>query len=224
MLNRRAVVRMAIGGAAALTVLAVAIGIANAVVLLGGRGAKTDPRAVPHAQAALVLGAFVQPDGRPSAMLEDRLRAAAAPYRDGRVDKILASGDHGRPDYDEVNAMRAELVRLGVPDRVVFTDHAGFATLDSVVRAREVFDVHSAIIVTQPFHMARALWLAHRAGLTAYGLEAGKGKDYGSKGLQAGVREVLARTKAVADIVTGAQPKFLGPQVDIAGSAQASRG
>src|SRR4051794_11771513 len=224
MLNRRALTRRAIGGVAALSVLALVVGIANAVVLLGGRGAQTDPRALPHAQAALVLGAYVQPDGRPSAMLEDRLRAAASLYRDGRVDKVLASGDHGRPDYDEVNAMRSELIRLGVPDRVIFTDHAGFATLDSVVRARKVFAVHSAIVVTQPFHMARALWLAHRAGLTAYGLEAGSGKDYGSKGVQAGVRELLARTKAVADVVTGAQPKFLGPQVDIAGSARASRG
>ena len=108
--------------------------------------------------------------------------------------------------------MRRELVRLGVPDRVIFTDHAGFATLDSVVRARKVFDVKSAIIVTQPFHMARALWLAHRAGLKAYGLEAGAGRDYGSKGTLADVREVLARTKAVGDVVTGAQPEFLGPQ------------
>ncbi|HEY6761793.1 MAG TPA: ElyC/SanA/YdcF family protein [Baekduia sp.] len=224
MLNRSGLVRIAIGGAAAVAVLTLAVGVANAVVLLGGRGAKTDPRALPHAQAALVLGAFVQPDGRPSGMLEDRIRAAAQLYHDGRVDKVLASGDHGRPDYDEVNAMRAELVRLRVPDRVIFTDHAGFATLDSVVRARKVFDVKSAIIVTQPFHMSRALWLAHRAGLTAYGLEAGPGKDYGAQGALSDVREVLARTKAVADVVTGAQPKFLGPQVDIAGSAAASRG
>jgi SanA protein len=223
--NRRAVLtRTAIGAAAAFTALAIVVGIANAVVLLGGRGAKSDPRTVPHAEVALVLGAYVLPDGRPSGMLEDRLRATAALYKDGRVDKILASGDHGRPDYDEVNAMRAELVRLGVPDRAIFTDHAGFATLDSVVRARKVFDAHSAIVVTQPFHMARALWLAHRAGLTAYGLEAGKGTSYGSQGLRAGVREVFARTKAVADVVTGAQPKFLGPRVSVAGPAAASRG
>jgi SanA protein len=224
MLNRRRVVRIAIGGAVACLALASVVGVANAIVLLGGRGAKTDPKALPHAQAALVLGAFVQPDGRPSGMLEDRVRAAAALYKDGHVDKILASGDHGRPDYDEVNAMRRELVRLGVPDRVIFTDHAGFATLDSVVRARKVFDVKSAIIVTQPFHMSRALWLAHRAGLKAYGLEAGAGRSYGRQGRLADVRELLARTKAVADVVTGAQPKFLGPRVDIAGSAQASRG
>jgi SanA protein len=224
MLDRRTVVRMLIGGAGAVALLAVVVGAANAVVLLGGRGAKTDPRALPHAQAALVLGALVQADGRPSGMLEDRIRSAAALYRDGRVDKVLASGDHGRPDYDEVNAMRRELVALGVPDADIFTDHAGFATLDSVVRARKVFNVRSVIVVTQPFHMPRALWLARRAGLTAYGLDAGAGNGYGSKGTIARVREVFARTKAVGDIVTGAQPKFLGPRIDIAGSAAASRG
>jgi SanA protein len=221
MLNRRAVVRIAIGGVVAMAAL---VGLANAIILIGGRGATADPTDEPHAQVALVLGAFVMPDGRPSGMLEDRLTAAAALYRDGRVDRILVSGDHGRPDYDEVNAMRRELDRLGVPDQDVFTDHAGFATLDSVVRAKKVFDVKSAIIVTQGFHLPRALWLAHRAGLKAWGLEAGRGHDYGSKGLQADLREVVARTKAVADVVTGAQPKFLGPQVNVAGPASASRG
>lgn len=111
-----------------------------------------------------------------------------------------------------------------MPDRDVFTDHAGFDTLDSVVRARKVFDVDSAIVVTQGFHLPRALWLARRAGLTAHGLEAGAGAGYGGKGTQAGVREVIARTKALGDVLTGAQPKYLGPRVDISGDARASRG
>lgn len=221
MLHRRALLRIAIGGTAALALLVAA---ANAVVLLGGEGSTTDPGREPRAQVALVLGAGLNPDGRPSAMLEDRLRAAAALYRDGRVDRVLASGDHGRPGYDEPNAMRHELVRLGVPDEDVFTDHAGFATLDSVVRAKEVFHVSSAIVVTQGFHLSRALWLARRAGLTAHGLEAGRGNGYGNNGVKAKVREVLARTKAVGDVVTGARPKYLGPVVDVAGDARASRG
>src|SRR5437868_42803 len=111
MLNRHTMIRIMIGATGTAALLALVVGAANAVVLLGGRGAKTDPHAVPHAQAALLLGAFVQADGHPSGMLEDRIRAAAALYLDGRVDKVLASGDHGRPDYDEVNAMRRELVR-----------------------------------------------------------------------------------------------------------------
>jgi SanA protein len=224
MLDRRTVRRAAIGGAGALAALVLVVGVANVVILLGGRGAKTDPQALPHAQAALLLGAFVQPDGRPSGMLEDRIRAAATLYRDGRVDKVLASGDHGQTTYDEVNAMRRELMRLGVPEGDIFMDHAGFATLDSVVRARKVFDVHSAIVVTQPFHMARALYLARKAGLTATGLEAGAGKGYGRLGKLARAREVLARTKAFGDVITGAQPKFLGPRIEIAGDGRATRG
>lgn len=221
MLHRRALLRIAIGGTAALALLVAA---ANVVVLLGGTGSTTDPGREPHAQVALVLGAGLDPDGTPSAMLEDRLRATAALYRDGRVDRVLASGDHGRAGYDEPNAMRRELVRLGVPDRDVFTDHAGFATLDSVVRAKRVFNVSSAIVVTQGFHLSRALWLARRAGLTAHGLEAGSGNGYGGNGVKAKVRELFARTKAVGDVVTGAQPKYLGPRVDVAGDARASRG
>jgi SanA protein len=219
--HRRALLRIAIGGTAALVLL---VAGANAIVLLGGGGSTADPAAEPRAQVALVLGAGLNADGAPSGMLEDRLRAAAALYRDGRVDRVLASGDHGRPGYDEPNAMRRELVRLGVPDADVFTDHAGFATLDSVVRAKKVFNVSSAIVVTQGFHLSRALWLARRAGLTAHGLEAGAGHGYGPKGTQAQVREVLARTKAVGDVLTGARPRFLGPKVDVAGDARASRG
>jgi SanA protein len=221
MLHRRALLRIAIGGTAALALL---VAVANVIVLLGSKGTTADPAAEPHAQVALVLGAGLNRDGRPSGMLEDRLRAAVALYRDGRVDRILASGDHGRPGYDEPNAMRAELVRLGVPDADVFTDHAGFATLDSVVRAKRVFNVSSAIVVTQGFHLPRALWLARQAGLTAYGLEAGAGNGYGHNGTKAKVREVIARTKAVGDVLTGARPKFLGPTVDVAGDARASRG
>src|ERR1700712_4788176 len=119
MLNRRSAVRMIIGAAGTDALLALVVGAANAVILLGGRGAKTDPQAVPHAQAALLLGAFVQPAGPPSGLWGAPTGAAAALYLDGRVDKVLASGDHGRPGYDEVNTMRRELVRLGVPDRDV---------------------------------------------------------------------------------------------------------
>ena len=199
------------------------VGAANAIVLLGGGGAGHDPARAPHAEVALVLGALVAPDGRPSAMLADRLDAAAALYRDRRVDRILVSGDHSRLDYDEVNAMRRELVRRGVPDRDIFTDHAGFDTWSSMVRARKVFEVRSAIVVTQGFHMARALWLGRRAGLEVHGLAADR-SGYGIEGKKSDVREIFARVKAVEDVVTGANPRFLGPKVPVTGSAEASRG
>jgi SanA protein len=201
------------------------VAAANAVVLLGGKGT-TDPgeeRAAPRAQAALLLGAQVYADGRPSPMLRDRIRAAAALYRAGKVEKVLASGDHGQRSYDEVNAMRRELVRLGVPERDVFTDHAGFDTWDSVVRAREVFEVESALVVSQGFHLPRAVWLARRAGLDAHGVAADVG-GYAGQSRRGSIREIVARTKAAADVVTGAEPRFLGERIPITGDGRASRG
>ena len=217
---RRRVIRLALGLLAGAVVI---VGAANAVVALGGGGWTRDPAAAPPAQAALVLGAQVRPDGSPSAMLEDRVRAAAALYRDRRVAKVLVSGDHGTVGYDEVGAMRRRLLSLGVPAQDIFEDHAGFDTWDSMVRAKHVFEVKTAIVVTQRFHLARALWLARRAGLRASGLAA-DARSYGSimRTLQA--REVVARVKAVGDVVTGAGPRFLGPPHPIAGDGRTTLG
>ena len=191
------------------------LALANAVVLLGGRAPA--PR---HAQVALVLGALVQPDGRLSAMLEDRVQAAARLYRDGRVDKVLVSGDHGRTSYDEVTPMRKRLLALGVPARDIFEDHAGFDTWSSMVRARKVFEVKSAIVVTNGFHLARAVWLAHEAGLSAGGVDA-NARGYGKLGEEASLREVFARLKAV---VLRPAPRFLGPPVPWTGDGRSSWG
>ena len=136
----------------------VALGGSNLVVWLGGRSPVTqDTQDVPRAQAALVLGAQVMPNGAPSSMLSDRITAAAELYEAGRVDKLLLSGDHGRVKYDEVNTMKRILLARGIPAEDIFLDHAGFDTWDSAQRARRVFDVDSAVVVTQRFHMARAL-------------------------------------------------------------------
>lgn len=204
-------------------VLALVLG-ANALVLLTGRGAEPrSPALVPRAEAALVLGAQVRPDGSPSGMLADRVRAALELYRAGRVDKLLLSGDHGRADYDEVGTMRRLLLGAGVPAQDVFTDHAGFDTWDSAQRARRVFGVSSVTVVTQRFHMARALFAARRAGLTASGFEADR-HDYGGVMRRLQAREALARVKVVGDAIAGAEPRFLGPQVPIAGDGRASWG
>ena len=212
-------------------VLAVAVGlviaavaIPNLVVLLGGRGPVTsDPGRVPHAQAALVLGAQVKPDGTPSDMLIDSIRAGEDLYRAGRVDKLLLSGDHSRRDYDEVGTMRRIMLADGIPAGDIFTDHAGFDTWDSAQRAKRVFDVDRAVVVTQRFHMARALFDARHAGLKVTGFAADR-RDYGKVMGRLRVREAAARVKALGDAVTGANPHFLGAEIPISGDGRASWG
>jgi SanA protein len=202
----------------------VALFIPNLIVWAGGRGPVTDDAArVPHAQAALVLGAQVKPDGTPSAMLADRIAAAEELYESGRVDKLLLSGDHGRWEYDEVGTMRRILLERGISAEDIFTDHAGFDTWDSAQRARRVFNVRSAVVVTQGFHMARALYDARHAGLEATGFIADR-RDYGRVMARLRVREAAARVKTLGDVVTGADPRFLGAQIPISGDGRASWG
>src|SRR3954454_16507818 len=168
---------------------ALAVGVPNLIVWLGGpTPVTTDTAKVPHAQAALVLGAQVMPNGAPSSMLSDRISAAAELYRAGRVDKLLLSGDHSRKNYDEVGTMRRILLAHGIPAEDIFTDHAGFDTWDSAQRAKRVFDVSSAVVVTQRFHMARALYDARRAGLRVTGYAADR-RDYGRVMRRLQVRE-----------------------------------
>lgn len=199
------------------------VGLPNLIVWLGGRGATAEVERVPHAQAALVLGAQVMPNGRPSSMLADRIAAAEALYRAGRVDKLLLSGDHGQVGYDEVGTMRKVLLAKGIPARDIFTDHAGFDTWDSAQRARRVFDVRSAVVVTQRFHMARALYDARRAGVKATGFAADR-RSYGRVMRRLQLREAAARVKTLGDAVTGADPRFLGPVIPISGDGRASWG
>ena len=201
-----------------------AVGVPNLIVWLSGRTPVTSDAAdVPHAQAALVLGAQVKPDGTPSDMLEDRIAAAAELYKAGRVNKLLLSGDHSRLDYDEVGTMRRLLLAQGIPAQDIFTDHAGFDTWDSAQRAKRVFDVSSAVVVTQRFHMARALYDARRAGLKVTGFAADR-RDYGRVMRRLEVREAAARVKTLADVVTGADPHFLGAEIPISGDGRVSWG
>jgi SanA protein len=204
--------------------LVVVVGASNVVVWLGGRNpVTTDAGRVPHAQAALVLGAQVMPNGAPSSMLSDRIDAAYELYRAGRVDKLLLSGDHSRKTYDEVGTMKRILLAKGVPPQDIFEDHAGFDTWDSAQRARRIFDVRSAVVVTQKFHMARALWDARRAGLKVTGYAADR-RDYGRVMRRLEVREAAARVKTLGDAVTGADPHFLGPEIPITGDGRRSWG
>jgi SanA protein len=162
---------------------------------------------------AIVPGALVNPDGTMSTMLADRVRQAARLWQAGKVEKVLVSGDHHSWAYDEPDTMRKALVRMGVPPRDVFEDHAGSDTWATMVRASSIFGVDSAVVVTQGFHMPRALFLAGEAGIEATGLTSDL-HPYGAQGTKSEVREVLSRVKAIADVSLDT-PAMAGPKVPI---------
>ncbi len=205
--------KVALAGSAALVAV---VGLSNAYVLLSTEGEATaDVAKVPHAQVAIVPGALVMPSGRMSPMLADRVRQAEALWRAGKVDRILVSGDHHTWAYDEPDTMRKALVQAGIPPQVIFEDHAGLDTWATMVRARGVFGVRDAVVVTQGFHMPRALYLADAAGIDATGLTADL-HPWGFQGKKSTVRELLARVKAVAD-TTLDTPAMGGPSIPISG-------
>jgi SanA protein len=203
--------KVALVGAA---VLGLVIVFANVFVLLEGEDSTSSIADVPKTEVAIVPGALVQPNGKMSGMLGDRVEQAARLWRAGKVEKILVSGDHGSWKYDEPDTMRIALVNRGVPPRDVFEDHAGFDTWQTMVRARSIFGVRHAVVVTQGFHMPRALFLADQAGIDATGLVSDL-HHYGYQGKKSDVREVLSRVKAVAD-VTLDTPAMDGPKIPIA--------
>jgi SanA protein len=203
--------KVAIGGAVALVLL---IAAANAYVLLEGGASTSDVADVPQAEVAIVPGALVEPDGDMSVMLAARVQQASRLWHAGKVEKILVSGDHGTWRYDEPDTMRKALVRDGVAPEDVFEDHAGFDTWATMVRARQIFGVRNAVVVTQGFHMPRALYLADAAGIDATGLTSDL-QPWGYQGRKSSVREVLSRVKAVAD-VTLDTPAMAGPKIPIA--------
>jgi SanA protein len=184
-------------GAVALVLVMVG---ANGYILLREQGNSTRKIGeVPAAEAAIVPGAQVRPNGTMSAMLADRVRQAARLWHAGKVEKVLVSGDHHTWAYDEPDTMRKVLVKHGVPPRDVFEDHAGFDTWATMVRARSIFNVEDAVVVTNGFHMPRALFLAEEAGIEATGLDADF-HQWGYQGQRSSIREVFSRVKAIADI------------------------
>jgi SanA protein len=191
----------------------------NAIVLSRGR---TSVAVAPPLDCALVLGAGVGEDGTPSSVLEDRLDASLALYREGRVQKIIVSGDHHTSAYDEPNAMRAWLEARGVPASAIFMDHAGVDTYSSVWRARHVFGASRVVVVTQQFHLPRALFVARSLGMEAEGAAADRRLYRGAAWFQ--VREVLSRTKAFVDVTAGRAPRHVGPRIRLDGDGRVTAG
>ncbi|MFG2961943.1 MULTISPECIES: vancomycin high temperature exclusion protein [unclassified Streptomyces] len=162
---------------------------------------------VPRADVAVVFGAGLW-DGEPSPYLANRLTAAAELYKEGRIKVVLVTGDNSRKDYDEPDAMRAYLTRHGVPAQRIVSDYAGFDTWDSCVRAKKIFGVNRAILISQGFHIRRAVALCEAAGVTSYGV--GVDAKHDVTWYYGGTREVLAATKAALDVVFEPNPQFLG--------------
>ncbi len=199
---------------------AAAIAVCNAVVTADAASRTTEVASAERADCILVLGAGVWATG-PSPVLEDRLETALALYRAGKAPRILVSGDHGRPEYDEPGAMAAWLEARGVPAEHVFLDHAGFDTHSTMVRAREVFGVERALVVTQRFHLARALYLGNAAGMAVQGVAADRRPYERARWYDA--RETVSRARAVVDAVTARRPRYLGPTFDLSGDGRATR-
>lgn len=174
---------------------------------------------LPEVDCILVLGCAVWDNGVPSPMLQDRLDTAIALYQAGVAKKLLMSGDHHEDGYDEVNVMKQVAMDAGIPSEDIFMDHAGLSTYDSMARARQVFGVDSMVVVTQEYHLYRAVYLGQEQGITCYGVSASL-REY-RKQNQYNVREVLARVKAVGQAIRKPQT-MEGDMIDIHGSGDAT--
>jgi vancomycin permeability regulator SanA len=179
------------------------------------RSARGSIESAPVNRVAIVLGAGLYPDGRPSAVLMARITTAVRLLNAKKVDTLIMSGDNSRTAYDEVSAMKKAAVTLGAPADRVLLDYAGFRTLDSCVRLRKVFGQTRATVVTQNFHLPRAVHLCRAAGIETYGVEATDPPGSAWK-IKSWLREVPASAQAWLDVhVFDTQPKFLGPAIDI---------
>ena len=164
----------------------------------------------------IILGCQVKDDGSLSHMLRDRLMRGLEVYETGAAPKLLMSGDHGREEYDEVGAMKNYAIENGVPSENVFMDHAGFSTYETMYRAKEIFKAEKVIIVTQEYHLYRALYIAERLGMEAYGVSADLNRYAGQS--MRDFREVLARCKDWAMCIFKPEPTYLGEAIPVSGN------
>ena len=195
----------------------------NGYVVLSTKKQILDPAGeLPEADCILVLGCYVNEKGEPSAMLTDRLRRGLELYDAGAAPKLLMSGDHGQHTYDEVNAMKTYALNAGVPSEDIFLDHAGFSTYESIYRLKAVFGAKKVIIVSQKYHLHRALQIANAFGLEAYGVAA----DYRTYSGQTyrDLREILARDKDFVKSIFKPKPTFTGDPIPIFGDGNLTNG
>jgi SanA protein len=204
-----------------LTIIVFATGLLiNHYVIQAGLKYIVEAEAAPKADAILILGARVYPDGNLSLMLKDRLMTGYELFQDCKAPKIIVSGDHGQKDYDEVNAMKNFLKKMNVPSEDIFMDHAGFSTYESLYRARDIFKVKKVIVVTQRYHLMRALFIARELGLEAIGVASDR-HIYHTVMLKSEIREIAARNKDfLTSKILKPKPKYLGEVIPVTGDGR----
>ena len=213
---RTVVVLMIIAILLPLTLNYIVMGTTQSRIITPDEAAKLD------ADAILVLGARVWDNGQPSGILKDRIKTGVDLYKSGASDRLLMSGDHGTDEYDEVNAMKDYAIEQGVSPSVIFMDHAGFSTYESLYRARDIFQIKKVVIVSQTYHLYRALYIARALGLDAYGVSCDT-RDYNAY-LLFDLRETLARCKDFFYSIFQPLPTYLGDVIPITGDGSTTNG
>lgn len=173
-----------------------------------------DVNAIPHNKIGLLLGTSkTLKNGTVNLYYQYRINAAVALYKAGKIDFLLVSGDNGREEYDETSAMQADLIARGIPKEKIFMDYAGFRTLDSILRCKEVFGETRITVISQLFHNQRSVFIANHKGLSAVGFNATDVRV--ASGFKTQVREKFARVKMLLDLAFGKKAKFYGDKIKI---------
>lgn len=202
-------------------VVLVIILLANAIVLIYARShIVSNIEKLSEAQAVIILGAAVYKDGKLSPVLKERVDTAVAVYKNGLVEKILMSGDNSSKSYNEVSPVHQYLLESGVPAEDIFLDYAGFDSYDTMYRAKSIYGVETAIVVTQTFHLSRALFIANNLGIKSEGIHPPADKSTWYNYL----RETLSVVKAVYDVTFKSDPTYLGEEIPITGDGRESVG
>lgn len=174
-----------------------------------------DAKQLEDVDCVLILGCGVKTNGKPSDMLVDRLDTGIKVYQAGVSDRLLMSGDHGRVSYDEVNTMKNYAMERDIPSEHIFMDHAGFSTYESLYRANEIFQADKVVIITQGYHMYRALYIADKLGMEAYGVTSDVHAYRGQT--KRDVREIAARVKDFFACIFRPEPTYLGDSIPVSG-------
>lgn len=179
---------------------------------------------VPQTQCVMILGAGVSTSGTISDVARDRAEAALELYHQGKVEKVIISGDHGRRNYDEVNSIKNYLKIIHhINDEDIFMDHAGFSTYESMYRGRDVFLIKDVVVVSQEFHIARAVYIARKMGLNAVGFVANEITPFTKiTHISWKIRETLARVKSFFLVAFNVKPTYLGDEIPITGDGRES--